>query len=272
MIALLVSFLISISFSFSCDFQKDIKSVYSLSGPVTLALQDLKLLQNKKLLGISIFHPIPKKEFAGKFLPGGLFLSHETIKNFSGSVLFYDESRELSKILARYKDIKAVEIKNRSMTPPEVMKNLTAQLKTYLSGCDLKGMENSLDLKLVKLKKLIRSKSHFLFFLGLIQGDRLPEMLMVNDGVVKWMKDEKLIQTYPSDLPYVNWSPKILNELPKDTYRIGLKDSGDTMEVKLEKKQNVINLTYPGAFIPGRGQVDAMIYFFLKFRHNKLIH
>lgn len=87
-------------------------------------------------------------------------------------------------------------------------------------------------------------------------------MLMVNDGIVKWMKDEKLIETYPSELPYVNWSPKILNQLPKETYRVGLIDSGHSMETKLEKKNKVINLTYPGALIPGRGQVDAMIYFF----------
>jgi hypothetical protein len=262
MFVLLVSLLLNLSTTFACDFQNEIKSVYSLSGPVTLAFQDLKLLQNKKLLGISIFHPIAKKDFSGKFLPGGLFLSHETIKSFSGSVLFYDESRELSKIIANYKDIKAVEIKNRTMTPPQVVKDLAIQLKTYLSGCDLKEIEKSLDLKLAKLKKMIRKKTHYLFFLGQIRGERLPEMLMVSDGVVKWMKDEKLIQTYPSELPYVNWSPKILNELPRETYRIGLKDSGNSMEIKLERKQNIINLTYPGAFIPGRGQVDAMIYFF----------
>jgi hypothetical protein len=33
-------------------------------------------------------------------------------------------------------------------------------------------------------------------------------------------------------------------------------------EIKIEKNGRVINLTYPGALIPGSGQVEAMIYLF----------
>ncbi len=262
MIVLLFSLFITINSGFTCDFSPEVKSVYSLSGAVTLAFKDLKLLQNKKLLGISIFHPVSNQEFKGKFLPGGVFLSHETVKSFSGSVLFYDESRELTKILSKYKDIKSIEIKNRTMKPLESAKALNQQLLPYLSGCDLKKLKSSLELKLAELKKIIHQKKYFFFFMGEIRGERLPELLMVNDGIVKWMKDEKLIQTYPSQLPYVSWSPKLLNELPSDSYRVGVKDSGSTMEMRLEKKKNIINLTFPGALIPGRGQVDAMIYFF----------
>jgi hypothetical protein len=262
MIVLLASFLFNISISISCDFNSEVKSVYSLSGPVTLILKDLGLVNNKKLKGVSVFHPVSKKEFQGNFLPGGVFLSHETIKSLSGSVLFYDESRELSRIFSRYEGIRAVEIKTRSLTPMEVMKVMEKQLTPFLVGCDLKKLTNNLKMRLEELKKLARKDSTFLFFLGLIQNNKYPELVMVQDGIVKWMIQEKLIKTYPSELAYVNWSARILNNLPKETYKVGLRDSGSSMETELKKDNHTINLTYPGALIPGSGQVEAMIYLF----------
>ncbi len=85
---------------------------------------------------------------------------------------------------------------------------------------------------------------------------------MVNDGVVKWLVDEELIKTYPAPLAYVNWSAKIMQGLPKDSYKVGIKDSGNSLEEKIEKSAQIINLTYPGSLIPGSGQVEAMIYLF----------
>jgi hypothetical protein len=34
------------------------------------------------------------------------------------------------------------------------------------------------------------------------------------------------------------------------------------MEIGFKKEDHIINLTYPGALIPGTGQIDAMIYMF----------
>ena len=262
MLVLLASILLNISTAISCDFRSEVKSVYSLSGPVTLILKDLGLIKNKKLKGVSIFHPVAKKDFQGRFLPGGVFLSHETIKGLAGSVLFYDESRELNRIFFRYEGIRAVEIKTRSLTPLEVMESMEKQLTPYLIGCDLRKLTNNLNMRLKELKKLARKDSTFLFFLGLIQNNKFPELIMVQDGIVKWMIQEKLIKTYPSQLPYVNWSARILNNLPRDTYKVGLRDSGSSMETELKKDNYIINLTYPGALIPGSGQVEAIIYFF----------
>lgn len=262
MITLLISLLLGISTAYSCDFAKDIKSVYSLSGPVTLILKDLDLLKNEKLKGVSVFHPMAKKDFHGTFLPGGVFLSHDTIKGLAGSVLFYDESRELTRIFSRYEGIKAVEIKTRSLTPLEVMQAMELQLKPYLIGCDLGKLTSQLKTRLAELKKMTRKDSTFLFFLGLIQNNKFPELVMVQDGVVKWMIQEKLLRTYPSELAYVNWSARIVNNLPKNTFHVGLKDSGSTMDTEIKKHDHIINLTYPGALIPGSGQVEAMIYLF----------
>jgi hypothetical protein len=262
MFILLLSLILGISTSYSCDFAKDVKSVYSLSGPVTLILKDLALLKNTKLKAVSVFHPVDKKDFAGAFLPGGVFLSHDTIKSLDGSVLFYDESRELNRIFSRYPAIKSVEIKTRSLTPLEVMLAMEQQLKPFLVGCDLGKLTTQLTKRLEVLKKLTKKDSTILFFLGLIQNNKLPELVMVQDGVVKWMIQEKLIKSYPSELAYVNWSARIINNLPKDTFRVGLKDSGNSMELGIKKNDHTINLTYPGAFIPGSGQVEAMIYLF----------
>jgi len=262
MIILLLSVLFGIPTSFSCDFNQDIKSVYSLSGPVTLVLKELGLLKNPKLKGISVFHPVAKKDFAGSFLPGGVFLSPEAIKGLSGSLLFYDESRELTRIFSRYDKITAIEIKTRSFTPPEVMEAMEKYLNPYLVGCDLVKLTGQLKSSLEDLKKMLPKEIPLLFFLGLIQNNKLPELVMVQDGIVKWMIQEKLIKTYPSELAYVNWSARILNNLPQGTFHIGLKDSGNLMESKIIKNKQVINLTYPGALIPGIGQVEAMVYLF----------
>jgi hypothetical protein len=261
MLALLVSLFFSIS-SFACDFNPTVKNVYSLAGSVTLALRDLDLINNPRLRGVSIFHPVDKKIFKGEILPGGIFLSHDTIKNLKDSILFYDESLEMTRILSRYPSVKAVQVKTRSQTPMEVIKSTGELLAPFLQGCELSRLSKKLQSKLDILKSKHHHHKTMLFFLGTAVGNRLPEMLMVNDGVVKWMVNEKLIKTYPSPLAYVNWSSKIMQEIPKDSLKVAIKDSGSEMVSKIVKSGETINLTFPGALIPGSGQVEAMIYLF----------
>lgn len=261
MLALLVSLLFNFSV-FACEFAPEVKGVYSLAGSVTLALRDLDLIKSPKLLGISIFHPVDKKVFKGEILPGGIFLSHDTIKRLKGSVLFYDESREMTRILSGYPDVKAVQVKTRGLDPLKVIEQTNSDMKKFLKGCDQKIVSRKLEEKLQNLKKLVPANTKLIVFLGSIMNNRLPELLMVNDGVVKWMVQQKLIQTYPSSLSYVNWSAKILLEMPNDAVRLGMKDSGSEMTLKVEKSEHYSNLTYPGALIPGSGQVEAMIYYF----------
>jgi hypothetical protein len=259
---ILFSLLIRLFDATACDFSPNIKSVYSLSGSVTLNLREFGLLTNKKLLGISVFHPISKKEFGGKRIPGGVFLSHEKIKEFTGAIVFYDESRELKKIFSSYKNIQFVEINTRQKNPLQVQSYLKDKMNPFLSGCQFSKIQLDMEAKLRELKVLANKKETFLFFLGLIRGKKLPEILMVQDGVVKWLSEERLIKTYPSELAYVNWSARVMNHLPENTYRIGLKDSGGNLIQEVEKLDHDINLTYPGGLIPGIGQVDAMIYLF----------
>ena len=263
MLALLASLFFSFS-TFACDFAPEVKNVYSLAGSVTLALRDLNLLSDPKLRGVSIFHPIDKKVFKGQILPGGIFLSHDTIKKLKDSILFYDESLEMTRILSRYPEVKAVQVKTRSLTPIEVVKETARVLSPYLKSCELNSLSQKLQAKLDQLKTKHPSNKTMLFFLGTAVGNRLPELLMVNDGVVKWMVGEKLIKTYPSPLAYVSWSSKLMQEIPQNALKVAIKDSGSDMVSKVEKSGETINLTYPGALIPGSGQVEAMIYLFEK--------
>ena len=264
MFVLLASLLLSASV-LSCEFSSEVKSVYSLSGSMSLAFRDLGLLQSQKLKGVSVFHPIDRKVFKGAFLPGGVFLSHQTLSGLSGSFLFYDESRELTRILERYKEIKKIEVKTRNLTPLAVMKETESVLRSLVSGCDLTSLTTNLQKKLTRLKEILPKNKVLLYFLGHVSESRTPDLLMVNDGIVKWLVQEKLVRTYASELSYVNWSSKVMQDLPKDSLRLGVKDSGSELISRVEKKPQHINLTFPGALIPGTGQVDAMIYLFNNF-------
>lgn len=256
----LLSFLFSVSV-LACEFSPETKGVYSLSGTVTLLLKDLGLLNKPQVKAVSVFHPVSKNDFKGEFLPGGVFLSHQSIQKLAGSIVYFDESRELARIFSRYPEIQAIEVKTRSMTPVEAVVSVEKLLLPIVKSCP-QNQKEKMARKLFQLKSLIKSKPHILFFLGHIQNGKYPELLMVQDGVVKWMVDEKLISTYPSELAYVNWSAKLMNSLPKNAYKVGIKDSGSEMKTELKKSDHVLNLTYPGSLIPGDGQVDAMIYLF----------
>jgi hypothetical protein len=227
-----------------------------------MALKELNLLGSPKLKGISIFHPITKKEFSGEFLPGGVFLARGKLQTMKGSVVFFDESQELKRTLNQNPGIQAVEVKTRNLTPPEVITVVQEKLKPYLVDCHSENLALSLQLKLKKLRSLIPPQLGALFFLGAIRGEKYPAMMMVNDGVVKWLVQQKLISSYPSELAYVSWSAKIMNSLPAHYKKIALSDSGQGMRSSMDHTPLGVNLTYPGALIPGVGQVDAFIYLF----------
>lgn len=256
MITLLLSFFFSTAFA--CDFRADISGVYSLSGPVTQFLEDNGLLKSTKLKGISTFHPA--SNFHGARLPGGIYLSQSKLVELRGSVVFYDRSEELRRLFKLHPEIRSVEINSRGMAPVEVMLEVERQVTSYTSGCVFNAIEKMKE-RLERLKTLIPSKPWLIFFLGKIQSKRLPEMVMVNDGIVKWMVTEGLIKSYPSSLAYLNWSAKVLQQLPAHR-KVGIVDTGSSSQKSVERVGKDINLTYPGALIPGRGQVEAMIFLF----------
>ncbi len=269
---------ISISLSFllvtisegraSCDFNESLKTIYSLSGPVTIALKELELLKSRKLKGLSVFHPITADEFKGEFLPGGIFLSREHLQKMKGSLIFLDESRELNRMLKSVEGMTLEEIKTRGLTPLEVTEQVSLVLKKYLQNCEDKILKLQNKSKALAAEILSKTPGNLtaIFYLGQIRPPRLPDMVMVNDGIVKWLKDEVKLKTYPSELAYVSWSAKIIQEMPKETWHIGIMDSGRELKkevMKLEAKK--LNFTYPGSLIPGLSQLEAWLYLINSF-------
>lgn len=242
-----------------CTFRPSMKRVVSLSGTTTVLLSELGLLQHPKLSGISIFNPV--QGFKGKIYPGGIFLSQNVFKEFSDATILYDESRDLRRLLSSQK-IAAREVRTRGLTPSKAIEEGLEILSDLTTACDekmqfLRGRVKALEAEILSL---LPKNPFIVFYLGDLSGARPPELLMVNDGVVKWLSEQKKIRTYPSELSYVNWSSKIMNSLPKEALHIGIKDSGSTLKKELTKTKLGITLVYPGSLVPGFTQLQAIHY------------
>lgn len=259
-----LSFFLLLSFrTQACDFRPEIQKVFSLSGPVTTAFKELGLLNHPKLKGISVFYPASPQEFTGMVIPGGIFLSPETKKVFAGSTLYFDQSRELKKLFSSSIGVNPIEVISRNLVPREVSQEVIKLLKPVLTGCELKlqayllktySLEEKLLSKIIKPLPVV-------FFVGEFVHGRLPEMVMANDGVVKWLRLKNKLETYPSELNYVNWSARIMNSLPKSTYRVAIKDAGRNSIASFKQHSpSEISVIYPGGLIPGINQLQSWIY------------
>lgn len=244
----------------TCEFRPATMKVYSFSGPVTVIFKEMGLLS--KVKGVSLFHPVSPTEYKGEFFPGGVFLSREVLRKLEGGLLFYDESRELSKIVSPLSSLQSVELKTRGLVPSEVVNLVLEKIAPYLQGC-AKEMKEVHE-KVLRLEKDLlahwKMSVPVIFFLGNFKSGKAPELVMVNDGVVKWLIQHKKIKTYPTDLAYINWSAKIMNEMPKDSIKVGLLDSGSRMEKSIIKDGTQYTLVYPGALVPGLTQLEAWNY------------
>lgn len=245
-----------------CEFKKDVEKVNSLSGPVSVLLNEIGLLKNSKVMGISSFHPFDSSDFQGNILPGGVFLSRSLSTQFNNSVVFYDDARELNQLLKSFEGVKLRKIVTRNLLPLEAVEVTIKSMQDYLSGC-----EKQLNDVLNKAKKVqdqllakFSNRPRLIFYLGEIRNGKRPELVIVNDGVIKLLIKENKIITYPSELAYVNWSSKIINGLPADTLHIGIKDSGAEKVKKIKRSSQEMTLIYPGSLVPGLTQLEAFLY------------
>ena len=247
--------LLNLCFSFSlwanCELKDPSKKIVSLSGPVTILFKELGLLNS--LDGISVFHPISKTDFKGTIYPGGIFLASKTLESLKGKVVFFDESRELRQLLGSVSDIKLVEIKTRSLLPHKVSEHLVKETSSIFKGCE-KKLESFIAKTLALEKSLMSSlqgKPRMIFFVG--------DMVMAHDGVVILLKENHKIETYPSELPYVSWSAKMMNRM-KDFRKVHLKDSNP--KLKKDKSDGSIEVFFPGILIPGLSQLEGFSFLF----------
>lgn len=235
--------------------------VISLSGGTTVLFKELGLLN--KLSGISVFSPVKKNEFSGTIYPGGVFLSQKSLSEFSDTVVFYDESQELTKALSQNPRIQKKEIKTRNLLPLEALEVSIKAVTPVINQCEKEisfVREKAKKLQGKILRKFSRPLS-VIFYLGELKQTKFPELVIVQDGVVKFLLQEKKIHSYPSDLAYVNWSSKIIQNFPVGTLHVGIKDPGmeDLQEVK-KLSDTKMTLIYPGSLVPGITQLEAILF------------
>ncbi len=251
-------FFIWASTTFACELKSE---TVSLSAPITGLLEDLQLLSDKKLIAISLFHPL-KVDTKLERLGGGLFLSQKSLKRFQKMNLFFDESGEMKRRLTEAQIAGAIEVQTRSLDPFEVIDRALKKLTPYLKKCEAK-LSALKNFYLNEQDWLLRQpafKQPMYFFLGEMKQENWPDLLMVQDGpVLFWLRHKKL-KTIDSPLAYVRWGEKWKKSLTKESQLIGLIHSSDAKEFSIEK-QTYWNVTSAGALTPGPWQVRFMRQF-----------
>lgn len=258
-------FIISFSSWGSCGFNPEIKSIYSLSGSFTTALKEVGLHQSPKLKGISSFYQTQGSEFETQRIPGGSLLSPATARSFREGVVVFDESQETEKILRAFaKGVTLKKISTRNLTPIEVTELMIDVLKDLTSGCEAELARFQSTVRSVEKDILQKLPKDFkaVFFLGGFQSLSSPDLVMANDGFVKWLREKKKIETYPTELSYVSWSAKLLKEKMGDALRIGLVDSDKADCIK--KDQRKYTCHFPRALTPGIDQLRALDFILKK--------
>ncbi len=232
------------------------QNTVSLSGPVTMLLEELDLLEDEKLKAISKFHLL-RKDFHKEVLAGGIFLSKRTLKRFEDHLVIYDQSRDLSRELRNHKKLKFLEIKTVGQDPFETINYLLEKVSFILNSCDKRIA--SLKEKLEKVKNRMKIQpGTYLFFLGKI-GHKYPDLLITNDGFVKTLRLLNGFKTYPSELGYTPWSKKMRSRIDQPI-EIGLIETkAETPQVKALKSRKM-NIRFRGIMIPGIRQIELLKY------------
>ena len=241
--------------AYACELKKP---TYSLSGPITMILEELDLLNDKNLKAISVFHPV--KDYQGKRLGGGIFLSAKILKSLNSSVVFFDKSEELKRSLGKHKKLKLVEVNTRSMSAYKATIVSIEKIWSHLKNCSKKVEaleENVFQLwKEVEKNNFEPSHNKLIFFIDEISSiKKLPRTAIVNDGVPKSFLVKKKIKTYKTPLEYVNWSSKMMNKQYIKYKKIGLVDAKDE-KLRIQQLDSLhYNLYYRGALTPGIRQL-----------------
>ena len=232
---------------------------YSLSGSVSMLFEFMGLEKDKQFKAISVFHPV--KNFKGKKLGGGIFLSPKVFKGKKTGIVFYDESKELKKSLNKIAEIKSIEVKTRGLNSFESTLKSLKKVRPFLKGCEkqLAKVEKYVDSVNDKINQWKISKK-ILFFLDHINNDKkLPQTIMINDGFVLTLIHKNKILTYESPLSYVAWSAKLIQSKYADYIRVGVKESSELDQINIQKiDKKHYNLTYRGALIPGISQLKLL--------------
>jgi hypothetical protein len=250
------SFILFFSFiSFSalaCELKHEL---VSLSSPVTTVLEELNLLNSKKLMAISKLYN-SKTKFRGQLLGGGIFLAKKTVQKFQDISIFYDRSLELELALTKSGAKKLIEIDTRAINPFSAYEKVKQALAAHLSKCQKQLQQ--LDAKVSQIKRSIAKKKtqKIIFYLGNCVDKKRPQMVIVQDGFVKYLVDQNIIKTYPGPLGYVTWSAREMNKLKG--FKHFCVHSEDVSKFEFKSRSlgdDFYEIRFGDAFIPGLSQI-----------------
>jgi hypothetical protein len=265
------SFLLLLTFNaYSSNSQKChiIKPIVSLSGPISYLLKEFKLIGDPNLKAVSSYHHFIK-DFKGKRVSGGIYLSLKSLKNSfkENFVLFSDESQEIEKRLTFIKknvefleEIHFVETKGKD--PFAVAIESANQLMPYLAAsCKYRYVNLKKEInetfKLIKKAKFSDSKT-FLFYLGDRRTGGRYQTILARDGFNLVFLQNKNFKTYPSNLPYLTPSQKILSRIKGEILHVGLSESNEEGFTVEKISKGNFNVYGQGVLYPGLSQIHFM--------------
>ncbi|MBT4790053.1 MAG: hypothetical protein HON90_00655 [Halobacteriovoraceae bacterium] len=237
--------------SLACELNE---KIVSLSGPITMLLEELNLQNDKNLLAVSKFHPL-KEKFKGEILAGGLFLSKKTLIKYSKTKIFFDKSREFKNLMKRSHIKNTIEVDTRDQDPFEAFQTSLVKLSNSLSHCHKVVL--ALETKVTGIQKKLQLNPFLkksIYFLGTFRYGKIPQTVMANDGFVLSLKQFESYTGYPSDFAYLTWSDKILKTLVE--HKLIAVSESRSKEIKISKiSEKRYNLSYRGLLTPGIRQI-----------------
>jgi hypothetical protein len=241
----------------ACKLNSD-KKIISLSAPVSGLLNRLDLYSDPQLVALSNYH-FQAEKVQSKVVAGGLFLSDELLKSWNNSVVFFDASSQFENQFKQHNQLKSISVTTRGKDSYEAYLLSKKLLTPYLVKCEEKLAEIESEVQVLKkqIKAKLKAYTSHLVFIGTCSQTLWPKSLMVQDGVAKLLSNWFGLEQYPSDLSYVSWSEKILNEfLIKKPLILCLSDSN--LEQVLVNNNNYLNLYDPQFLLPGINQILAL--------------
>jgi len=226
-------------------------------------VQNLGLEKDKSIKLYSNYFPLNNQQ--AKEVSGGIFISHNVIKESLVDTIFYDKSLELDKSFTRLREVSSFAIDTNGLDPFEAYEHSLTQLKKRLINCN--DEIHSLNQVVSKIKKLRTKKKKVVFFLGEINKDlKLPELVMANDGFVNYLKSNLNYSSYPTELAYLSWSQKIIRKLENEGYLFYGIVASNTERFEVKKiSDRHFNIYSHEALIPGLSQIFFMKKFLNSF-------
>lgn len=246
--------------------------IVSLSGAFSHYLYYTNSLDSKQVKAVETFSGLSDFIESGiEKISGGILTSSQQLSSYVDDYIVHDQSIQLEKILRNHPQQLKMEVKSIGLTPIEVVKSMETNLSfllckkqsSILKDFSFTTIDNG-NIKSIKYDA-------FLVFVGKIQNkNKLPSLLMVNDGPALYLKKNLNLKTYESKLQYVNWSDRLLKKFMNNQQEkllvIALEQtaqlkSSSPYKVKIEKVPhltNTYNLSSSSLLIPGIGQLFAL--------------